>query len=138
MTRYLMSTREAISLIFAAVENSLGGELFVMNMPAATVETIANVMISLFGNKDSKIEIIGKRPGEKTHEVLVSKNECPFTYVFSKEYYVILPQINNASLVERFKKYPQLQMEEFNSQNTYRLSDKELEALLKKESWLWQ
>jgi UDP-N-acetylglucosamine 4,6-dehydratase/5-epimerase len=138
MTRYLMSTREAISLIFAAVENSLGGELFVMNMPAATVETIANVMISLFGNKDSKIEIIGKRPGEKTHEVLVSKNECPFTYVFSKEYYVILPQINNASLVERFKKYPQLQMEEFNSQNTYRLSDQELEALLKKESWLWQ
>jgi hypothetical protein len=29
-------------------------------------------------------------------------------------------------------------MEEFNSQNTYRLSQKELETLLKKESWLWQ
>jgi FlaA1/EpsC-like NDP-sugar epimerase len=138
MTRYLMSTREAISLIFAAVENSLGGELFVMNMPAATVETIAGVMIGLFGNNDSKIEIIGKRPGEKVHEVLVSKNECPFTYVFSKEYYVILPQINNTGLLEYYKKYPKLEMEEFNSQNTYRLSHQELEALLKKESWLWQ
>ena len=138
MTRYLMSTREAISLIFAAVENSIGGELFVMNMPAATVETIANTMISLFGNKESRKKIIGQRPGEKKHEVLVSKNECPFTYVFSKQYFVILPQLNNETLLERYKDYGKLEMEEFSSQNTYQLSQQELEALLKKEKWLWQ
>jgi UDP-N-acetylglucosamine 4,6-dehydratase/5-epimerase len=132
-----MSTREAISLIFAAVENSIGGELFVMNMPAATVETIAQVMIGLFGNEKSTIELIGKRAGEKTHEVLVSKNECPFTFILSDKYYVILPQINNKQLLEKYKEYPKLNMEEFTSENTNRLCSEQLEAILKKEAWLW-
>ncbi len=138
MTRYLMSTKEAISLIFTAVEDSMGGELFVMNMPGATINTISNVMISLFGNKDSKMKIIGERPGEKMHEVLVSKNESPFTYTISDKYYVILPQIHNEDLVEKYKKFPRFKQVEFSSSNTEQLGEKELTAILKKEDWLWK
>lgn len=138
MTRYLMSTREAISLIFTAVENSIGGELFVMKMPAATVETVAKTMIRMFGNAESTIDIIGSRPGEKKHEVLVSKNESPFTYVYSDKYYVTLPQIHDAALQEKYSHLPKLELEEFNSENTCRLSVDALEAQLRKESWLWQ
>lgn len=138
MTRFLMSTREAISLIFTAVESSRGGELFVMKMPAATVETVTKVMIRLFGNSESKTKIIGVRPGEKTHEVLVSKNEAPFTHVFSDKHFVILPQIQDEKLTEMYKGKPQLETKEFTSENTYRLSEDELEAMLRKEDWLME
>ncbi len=136
MTRFLMSTREAIGLIFAAVEKSIGGELFVMKMPAATVETVAKVMIRLFGNDESKVKIVGSRPGEKKHEVLVSKNESPAAYIFSDQYFVVLPQIQNSELVGMYTDKQRLEHEEFNSENTYRLSEDELEAILRKEDWL--
>lgn len=138
MTRYLMSTREAIGLIFTAVENSIGGELFVMNMPATSIKVIGNVMIHLFGNNKSKIKIIGERPGEKIDEVLVSRNESPFTYVISDNYYAILPQIHNESLMERFKKYRKFDKKEFTSANAKQLSETELHQLLKNEKWLWK
>jgi len=95
MTRFLMSTKEAISLIFTAVEDSIGGELFVMNMPATSLNVIAQTMIELFGNKKSSIVNIGTRPGEKIDEVLVSRNEASLTHKVSKKYFVILPQTNN-------------------------------------------
>ncbi len=138
MTRFLMSTREAISLIFTAVENSVGGELFVMKMPAATVETITDVMIKLFGNKKSKIKIIGTRPGEKKHEVLVSKNESPSAYIFSNQHFVVLPQIQDSQLMKRYGKKQHLEADEFNSENTYRLNASELEKILRAEKWLME
>lgn len=137
MTRYLMSTREAIGLIFTAVENSIGGELFVMNMPATSLEVIANVMIKLFGKKDSKITIVGERPGEKLDEVLVSKNESPFTRIFSSKYFVILPQLHNEKLLKKYEKLPRFEKKEFTSASARQITEEELINLLKKEKWLW-
>jgi FlaA1/EpsC-like NDP-sugar epimerase len=137
MTRFLMTTREAISLIFTALENSIGGELFVMRMPGATLTTIANTMIRLFGNWKTKITTIGLRPGEKRHEVLVSKNEAPFTRVFSNEYYIILPQLQDRSAFKKYMKYPAFADGEFSSANTRRLDEKDLETILRREKWLW-
>lgn len=137
MTRFLMSTKEAISLIFTAVENSSGGELFVMRMPATKIKNIANVMIKMFGNKNSKVKIIGRRPGEKQHEILVSKNESPFTHALSNEYFVILPQAKYSFFESKYKKFSNIDSEEFSSANTAQLSEKDLERLLVKEKWLW-
>lgn len=137
MTRFLMSTSEAIGLIFTAIEHAIGGELFVLKMPAATVETIAKTMISLFGDKKSKIRIVGRRPGEKIHEELVSKNESPFTYEFSKNHFVILPQIFNKNIQKKYKRNKKITLENFSSFNTRQLTSEELEKILRKETWLW-
>lgn len=138
MTRFLMSTREAIGLIFKAVEISAGGEIFVMRMPATTVRIIADVLTSMFGNKASKRRNIGVRPGEKMYEVLVSKNEVVRTKVFDEKYFVILPQFKNENLEQQYKNYQALGLEEFNSNNTSQLHEVELDEILKKEEWLWQ
>ncbi len=138
MTRYLMSTKEAISLIFTAVENSIGGELFVMKMPATTVKIIADVMVKLFGNKESLIKIIGRRSGEKNDEVLISKNEVPFSKIFSNNHFVILPQIESDVLSKQYKLYKPFVGQEFTSANTKQLSATELEKILKNEEWLWK
>jgi FlaA1/EpsC-like NDP-sugar epimerase len=137
MTRFLMSTREAISLIFTAVENSYGGELFVMKMPATSLETICKVMIKLFGNNSSKMKVIGERAGEKKHEVLVSKNEAPSTYIFSQNHFVVLPQIKN-NLHKKYVNLKKVRFEEFSSYTTNQLSEENLIELLKNEAWLWE
>lgn len=137
MTRYLMSTREAIGLVFQAVANATGGEVYVMRMPSTKVENIANVMIKLFGNSDSKKKIIGTRPGEKMHEVLVSKNESPRTKIFNDQYYVILPQFKTNGLEEKYENLKPIEHEEFSSLNAKKLSDDDFISILKKEAWLW-
>ena len=136
MTRFLMSAPEAISLIFIAVEKSIGGELFVMKMPAATVAAVSKVMIKLFGNSDSKVKIIGPRPGEKKHEVLVSKNEAQFARIFSDSNYVIFPQIYDEELLRTYDEAQSFDSVEFTSENARLLNDDELEAMLVNEAWL--
>ena len=138
MTRYLMSTREAIGLVFEAVINSEGGEIFVMRMPATKVSNIADVMIKLFGNNKTKKKIIGVRPGEKIDEVLVSKNESSKTKIFNDNYYVILPQFQNETLEKRYQNLNPIEYEEFTSNNARQLINEEFIKILKEEKWLWE
>lgn len=132
MTRFLFSTKGAIALIFEALHKHTGGEIFVLRMPAATVGTIADVMIDLFGDKSTKKKIIGTRQGEKKHEVLISKNEISFTDDENNGYFTIYP-----AYLERKIQHP-LKLSEFSSQNTERLSKEELKDVLKKETWLFE
>jgi len=136
MTRYLMTTKEAISLVFEAINRSIGGEIFVMRMDAVTVDKIADAMIEIFGSNSTKKIIIGVRPGEKIDEALVSKHESPFTKVVNEKYYVILPQKNNEELNNAYKKLEKIKLEEFNSRNAKQLSLNKLLEKLKKEKWL--
>lgn len=93
MTRYFLSLSEAISLMFQGVENCVGGETFVMNMPSFYIMDLTELLIELYGNKDTKIEEIGIRESEKLHEILISEHEAKKTYIFNKNYYAILPSI---------------------------------------------
>jgi FlaA1/EpsC-like NDP-sugar epimerase len=93
MTRYFLTLSEAISILFQAAEFSVGGETYVMNMPSFYISDLAKVLVKYYGDSDTKIEEIGIREGEKIDEVLVSEHESKTTYVFNKDYYVILPEI---------------------------------------------
>jgi len=134
MTRYLMKLGEAISLIFKAVEDSLGGEIFVMKMPSISVLQLANVMIQQLGNGNTKMQHIGKRPGEKMHEVLVSRYEAIRAYN-QGNYYVILPNMEMKNLSLAYKEQSPLD-KEYNSLDNIYISDNELVAILKEEGWL--
>jgi len=136
MTRYLMSKSEAIKLVFEAVKRSIGGEIFVMRMPATSVENIAKSMISIFGNSETKINIIGSRPGEKLDEVLVSRNESPYTKIIDDTYYVVLPQTKDKTIEESYSDFELIETEEFNSRNAIQICENELTKILQGEKWL--
>lgn len=138
MTRYLMSTREAISLIFNALEYSMWGEVFVMRMPWTKVEVVADTMIDLFGNTETKKTIIWSRNWEKDHEVLVSKNEMPFSRILNNKYFVILPHFADDEMKNNYKDFHKAEIEEFNSNNADYLNKADLTEILKNESWLWK
>lgn len=72
MTRFLLSLDSAVDTIFAALEGAKAGEIYVPNAPSATVLNIAQ---SLIGDRGTEVRVIGIRPGEKMHEVLVSEEE---------------------------------------------------------------
>jgi UDP-N-acetylglucosamine 4,6-dehydratase/5-epimerase len=136
MTRYLMTTKEAISLVFEAIERARGGEIFVMRMDAIKVDEIANAMIGLFGSTSTKKKIIGSRPGEKMDEVLVSRYEAPFTRVLNDKYYVVLPQRRDVELETVYNEYPKMETKEFNSKNAAQINSAGLLKKLKNEKWL--
>ena len=93
MTRFFLTLSEAIGLLFQASEESVGGETFVMNMPAFTINSLAEVLIKHYGDQLTDIKEIGIREGEKMDEVLVSEHESARTYVYNNDYYVIAPEI---------------------------------------------
>ncbi|MFA5792123.1 MAG: polysaccharide biosynthesis protein [Candidatus Paceibacterota bacterium] len=137
MSRFLMRVQDAISLLLFASTESYGGEIFVMKMPACKISNLAEVMVKKLGNKKTKVKTIGIRPGEKLYEVLVSKYEMPNTLEL-KDYFVILPQIKIEGVGEHYKgkKFFKTVLDEFNSNNTYIMSKKEILSLLKIDGWL--
>ena len=88
MTRFLISLDQAVELVWHAIDDMLGGEIYVKKIPSMKVLDIAGVVAPKV-----KHEIIGIRPGEKLHEQMISAEDSYSTYEYSN-YYKILPQIN--------------------------------------------
>jgi FlaA1/EpsC-like NDP-sugar epimerase len=86
MTRYFMTVREAVELVLQAsalgiADGETEGRIFVLDMgKPVRILDLAHQVIRLAGlqpNEDIAIKIIGPRPGEKLHEVLLHDNETP-------------------------------------------------------------
>jgi FlaA1/EpsC-like NDP-sugar epimerase len=89
MTRFLLSLDQAVDLIFDAVMNGRHGETFVPRVPAARITDVAAALI---GDRAIQTEVTGVRPGEKTHEIMVSEEEV-FRTEERGNTYVILPAL---------------------------------------------
>ena len=76
MTRFLISLDDAVDTVLAAYRDAEPGETFVPDAPAALVTNVAKAIIA---DRDIGIEYVGIRPGEKTHEIMVSDVEAPYT-----------------------------------------------------------
>lgn len=79
VTRYFMTTQEAVGLILQATVIGSGGEIFVMDMgKPILIRELVEKMIRLTGKvpqRDIEVVYTGLRPGEKLHEELFYKNE---------------------------------------------------------------
>ncbi len=78
MTRFLLTLGDAIDLVIFATINTKGGETFVKKAPSAKIIDLARILSEDEGKKfDHKI--IGKYPGEKLHEILITEEELQRT-----------------------------------------------------------
>lgn len=89
MTRFLLPLTRAVETIFTAIKFGLPGETFVPQVPSSLMMNIAQALI---GDKKIKIKLTGIRPGEKTHEILISDEEAWHTYKRAG-YYIIQPML---------------------------------------------
>ena len=76
MIRYFMTIEQAVGLIFKATEMAQGGEIFILKMPALKITDLAEVLLEKFGRAKTELKFIGKRPGEKLYEKIVTRTEA--------------------------------------------------------------
>jgi UDP-N-acetylglucosamine 4,6-dehydratase/5-epimerase len=135
MTRFFLTVKDAIKLLFKATFESIGGEIFVMKMPACRIIDLAQVLIKDSKKDNVEIETLGIRPGEKIHELLLSAYESTMTVAYDEEYFVILPAINIVGLKEHYSKYPPVNLENYNS-STGLISKEEIKEMLIKGGFI--
>jgi FlaA1/EpsC-like NDP-sugar epimerase len=89
MTRFLLSLDDAVDTIFAALAGAAPGETWVPRAPSARVVDVARALI---GDRPIETKIIGIRPGEKIHEIMVSEEEA-FRTVARDRWLAIRPML---------------------------------------------
>lgn len=123
MTRFIMSLDEAVDLVLFAFEHGANGDILVQKAPACTVQIQAEAVCELFGGKKEDIKVIGIRHGEKMYETLLTKEECAKAVDMGNFYRV--PADNRDLNYDKFFTEGDVEhvtIEEFNSDNAYRLS----------------
>jgi len=131
MTRFMLTLNQAIELVFYAVKNSKGGEIFVKKAPASKILDFANAYTQMsIGKKNYPIKFIGIRPGEKIAEILVSQEEMRHT-IEKKDHFVIMhPKTNDVQSIKNKKT-----LDEYSSATVSQLSIAETQKLIKSINW---
>ena len=139
MTRFIMSLEEAVDLVLFAFEHGKNGDILVQKAPACTIQTQAEAVRDLFKHQSPsfkegagegpEIKVIGIRHGEKMYETLLTKEEAAKAIDMGNFYAV--PADNRDLNYDKYFKdgdTKRATIEEFNSDNTYRLNLEETKA----------
>ncbi len=86
MTRFWITLDRAVELVVKAFEHLQGGEVFVPKIPSMKVMDLAKIIAP-----KCKIEVIGIRPGEKIHEMLITEEDGRNAVEYN-DMYIVLPQ----------------------------------------------
>jgi len=131
MTRFMMTLDDAVDLVQFAFENGNNGDLFIQKSPAATIQTLAEALISLYNSK-SEIQNFGIRHGEKMYETLVTKEEMAKSEDLGG-YYRVSADNRDLNYDKYFSKGDNTTIkDEYNSDNTNRLDVAQMKELLLK------
>ena len=91
MTRFMITLEQAVQLVWHAIDDMMGGEIYVNKIPSMKVSDIATAI-----SPEAKQEIIGIRPGEKLHEQMIGPEDAQHTFEY-ESHYKVLPAINDWS-----------------------------------------
>jgi len=87
MTRFWLTLEQGARFVARCIETMKGGEIFVPKIPSMRITDLARVIAP-----DCEVEIIGIRPGEKLHEVLLTEDEARHSKDMG-DYFVIEPEL---------------------------------------------
>jgi FlaA1/EpsC-like NDP-sugar epimerase len=86
MTRFWITLEQGVRFVIKCLEDMHGGEIFVPKIPSMKITDLADVIAH-----DCKRRLIGRRPGEKLHEILLTKEEASHTKE-TDDYFIIEPE----------------------------------------------
>ena len=122
MTRFWITLEQGVDFVLKNLERMLGGEIFVPKIPSMNIMDLAEVICP-----DARIDIVGIRPGEKIHEVMVPKDDARSTLEYD-DYYIIKPDFIPS---EKFSGEKVADDFEYNSgTNPWQLSISEMRELI--------
>jgi len=88
MTRFWITLEQGVNFVLSNLERMVGGELFVPKLPSMNIMDLAKVIAP-----ECKMDIVGIRPGEKLHEVMIPRDDARRTLEF-EDHYVIQPDFH--------------------------------------------
>ncbi|WP_373958841.1 UDP-N-acetylglucosamine 4,6-dehydratase (inverting) [Vibrio gigantis] len=88
MTRFNISLQDGVNMVMYALENHLGGEIFIPKIPSYKILDIAEAVAP-----GVKTKVVGIRPGEKLHEEMITDTDSLNTIDLGR-YYAILPSVS--------------------------------------------
>jgi len=98
MTRFNISLEAGVDMVLWAIENALGGEIFVPKISSYKIETIALAIAP-----NAKLVEIGIRPGEKLHEEMITASDSYNTIEFDKYYAILPPSADKQKYLKHFQ-----------------------------------
>ncbi len=105
MTRFMITLGQGVEIVWKAMEDMQGGEIYVKKIPSMKMTDVAYAIAP-----DAKQVTIGILPGEKLHEQMISTEDSFHTYDYG-DYYKILPAIYSSSTdacrIKNGKKVPE-------------------------------
>lgn len=90
MTRFWLTIHEGVNFVLDSLMRMQGGEIFVPKIPSFKVVDVAQVVVP-----NVPIKVIGIRPGEKLHEVMITEDDSLFTLEFKDFYAILAPHLLN-------------------------------------------
>jgi len=94
MTRFWLTLTQGVEFVLASIERMRGGEIFVPKIPSMKIVDLAEAIAP-----GCPREIVGIRPGEKLHEVMVPEDDAHHTVAYD-DYFAILPEFSSNSTRE--------------------------------------
>lgn len=88
MTRFWISLEQGVQLVVKALAESRGGETFIAKIPSFKVTDLARAILP-----ECTMKEVGIREGEKLHEVMITKEDAPYTYEYEK-HFIIYPHMS--------------------------------------------
>ncbi len=85
MTRFWITIEQGVNFVLDCFKHMVGGELFVPKLPSMNIMDLAKAI-----DPACKTKVIGIRPGEKIHEVMISHDDARKTMEFDR-YFIIQP-----------------------------------------------
>jgi len=126
MTRFWITLEQAVEFVLRCLGDMCGGELFVPKIPSMNIMDLAKAIAP-----ECETRIVGIRPGEKIHELMISRDDSRQTLELDS-FYVIQPQYNywsRRSGWDEGRKVPD-DFEYQSGTNPWRLSIEEMRELL--------
>jgi UDP-N-acetylglucosamine 4,6-dehydratase (inverting) len=97
MTRFNISLEDGVEMVLWAIENALGGEIFVPKIPSYKIETVAKAIAP-----NAQLEYVGIRPGEKIHEEMITASDSFYTIDLGKYYAILSAGAKKHKYLEHF------------------------------------
>jgi len=85
MTRFWITLEQSVDFVLSGLERMSGGELFVPKIPSMNIMDLAKAICP-----ECKTEIVGIRPGEKLHEVMITEDDSRNVLEFD-DYFIVKP-----------------------------------------------
>jgi UDP-N-acetylglucosamine 4,6-dehydratase/5-epimerase len=97
MSRFNISLEDGVEMVLWAIENAMGGEIFVPKIPSYNIETLARAIAP-----DAILKDIGIRPGEKLHEEMITDSDSYNTIEFDKYYAILASDTDKQKYISHF------------------------------------